>query len=94
MSQPLVLNNNEASRSVREIAELVSNIASAATLFRGEIEDAYDKSDLAFLKRVAGSMGEIEATAKKLKENFGDIQDALNSYVREFEEYSDDSTGF
>lgn len=94
MAEKLVLNYDDASGAIREIAERIENIASASKVFRGEIEDAYDKSDLAFLKRVSQSMGEIETASKQLQENFVEIQDALNAYIREFEDYSDDATGF
>ncbi len=89
----LVLNANEATKSVRIISELIENIGSAASTYRAIVEDQFQRTDLQFLNTIASAMGQIETNIKQLSNTCIDIQTALSKYIREFEAYSDDTSG-
>lgn len=93
MAETLVLNSDEASKAVRNIAEYIENIGAAATLYKQTVEEAFQRSDLSFLNTIATAMGKIETNIRQLSQTCDEIQDAMNAYIREFVEYSEDSTG-
>lgn len=80
MVEKFVLTNESGSKTIQEIVGKIQSIAFTANAFHEEIKDVYDKSDLAFLKRVSKSLGELEAASSKLIENFINIDDTLIDY--------------
>jgi hypothetical protein len=93
MSQPIVVDANQASRSVRLITEFVENIGSAATTYKQVLEDMHNESDLKFLSKLATSMGTIESNVKRLTANLVDIQAGLNKYINQVQDFSEDMSG-
>lgn len=91
MSREMTLDYEAASRTIRDIVESVNNLVTAATVFRGEIEESFEKHQLSFLRTVSNGMGQLEAASKQLQATFLEIQDGIRAYVREFEEYESDS---
>lgn len=90
MSQTITIDYEGVTKAIREIVEDVTNITTAATLFRDEVEVAYGQQDLAFLRSISEEMGKVESAAKQLQTTFVDIKDSLNKYIREFDAYEDD----
>jgi hypothetical protein len=80
MAEKFNLDRDSGFKTIQEIVEKIESIAITANEFRGEVKDVYAKSDLAFLKRVSKSLGELEAASSKIIENFVGIEDALATY--------------
>lgn len=87
MSNSMTLDYEGASRAIREIVENIGNLVTAATVFRGEVEDSFDNYKLTFLRNVSSVMGQLESASKQLQATFLEIQDGLRAYTREFEEF-------
>lgn len=94
MSKQITVDQSEVQRVITEIVEDVSILAISATNFRSEIELAAERSDATFLKNISKSMASAETATKQVKNTFLEIQESLEAYLREFQEFNEDSGRF
>lgn len=85
----MTLDYEAVTKAVRQITEDITNITTSATIFRDEVEDSYGVYQLTFLRSISTAMGSLEAASKQLQSIFVEIQDGLNAYIKEFDEYSE-----
>lgn len=74
------------SKNIQEIIRQIESIVGITGEFREEINIVYDKSDLAFLKRISESLEELEAASDKVIERFVEVEKTLEAYNKEHDE--------
>lgn len=86
MTDKNMLARSGGSKNIQEIVEKIESIVNIADEFREEVNSVYDKSDLAFLKRISKSLGELEAASDKVIQSFVEVEETLETYNKEQDE--------
>lgn len=93
MANEVTLNASKARAGVARITELIENVAAATITYKAILENEVDRSNIVWMKSLAGEAQKISEAIHRAQQALADVQASLSRYTAEVDEYSTDTTG-